>query len=254
MGPYRLSLLQAWLPGPDRRHGIRIDRQPVEIDPTDNRGVAIVPVGSFLMYRADKQVTSNPDHGNTTMFRPYSYILSTAYGSGVNAVGRSGSGYMTDALVLAARLDCAAASNLNLYGSLFTARRVSHGYGWGFIKPDRSGPSDLSAWGAGATPQVGHTGTVAFQSTDRYTDPVPSIPDNDLGWEINLGCDWNLLDSWTVSTLFGYWKPGRWFNYACIDRSVPGWNDPSAGNNWGVNPNRKIDPVFAVDVAMSVSF
>ena len=20
-----------------------------------------------------------------------------------------------------------------------------------------------------------------------------------------------------------YWKPGKWFNYACIDRSVPGW-------------------------------
>ena len=75
---------------------------------------------------------------------------------------------------------------------------------------------------------------------------APSIPDNNLGWEIDAGMDWQLLDKWTVRMIAGYWQPGRWFNYACIDKTVPNWDIPSAANRFGINPDRVIDPVLGI--------
>jgi len=56
---------------------------------------------------------------------------------------------------------------------------------------------------------------------NRYT-ASPNIPDRSLGYEIDTGFDWRLLEKWQIGMVFGYWQPGKWFNYACIDRSVPG--------------------------------
>ncbi len=40
------------------------------------------------------------------------------------------------------------------------------------------------------------------------------VPDGFLGWEINLGCDWKLLENLTLKTRYAYWQPGQWFNLA----------------------------------------
>jgi hypothetical protein len=87
-----------------------------------------------------------------------------------------------------------------------------------------------------------------------YTNPSPAIPDDSLGWEVNLGVDWKLLDWWNVGLSAAYWQPGRWYNYACIDRSVQGWNTPTQANSWGVNPDRKIDPIVGFNASLSVNF
>jgi len=63
-----------------------------------------------------------------------------------------------------------------------------------------------------------------------------------------------LLEGFTVGGVFGIWKPGKWFNYACIDRSNTGWKTPGAGNNWGVNPDREIAPVFSMEISVTGEF
>ncbi len=53
-GPAKISLLNAWTPGPDRRAGILIDRQPA----------------TFVWHP-----TFDRMHGNFDVFRPYSYLF-----------------------------------------------------------------------------------------------------------------------------------------------------------------------------------
>ncbi len=218
-GPSKLAFLWAWVPGPDRRHGIRIDRQ------ADIRFISAF--------------------SNVTLFRPYSLLLSYTYGGGNNSfTADSANGYMTDAHALGVRLDYAVASNLNIFATLFHAERISHGYGWGFVRPDY----------LTTAPQPRFSGVVQYLESDQYTSAAPSIPDTDLGYECDFGLGWKLLEGYTLSGTFGIWKPGKWFSYACIDRSVDGWKTPNPMNSFGINPERKIDPVFGMEVVMSADF
>jgi hypothetical protein len=209
LGPLKASFIYAWLPGPDRRHGVLIDRQPY-----------------FYGF------------ANNGLFMPYSLVMNFYYGGGLNLFNLNTDGYINDASIFAARLDYAVASNLNVSTGFCWADRASeNGYGWGFIRPAPNGSavqflnlSTINAAGTGA----------------------PSIPDNNLGWEIDAGVDWKLLEKWTVTMAAGYWRPGRWFNYACIDKTVPNWDNPSPTNRFGINPNRVIDPVVGIRILLNV--
>ena len=220
-GPAKLSVLHAWTPGPDRRRGIIIGKQPA----------AFVRHPNF-----DNHL------GNYDVFRPYSYVFSYNYGAGLNAYNLNGNGYLRDAFVLASRLDYAVACNLNLFGSFFYAQRTSHGYSWGCIGPN----AGLGAFGP--TPD----GNLNF-NINRYP-ASPNIPDKALGYEIDAGFDWKLLEGWTASLLIAYWQPGKWFNYACIDRSVPGWETGVPGNFFGTRPDRRIDPILGGGFALTFVF
>ena len=140
--------------------------------------------------------------------------------------------------MLGGRLDYAVAANLNVYGTFLWAERTSNGYGWGAIAPEN--------------PTTFPTGNLTFSINGAATSP--NIPDRALGWEIDAGFDWKLLEGFTASFLAAYWTPGKWFNYACIDRSVPGWNVPGPGNFWGTRPDKKIDPVFGAQFSAVLSF
>ena len=183
---------------------------------------------------------------NTSVYRPYSYLMVYAYGLGTHIQGDTGNGYVEDASCYGSRLDYAVASNLNLYGTFFWADRVGNSYGWGFLRP-----ATLAA-------QAAPNGTfypAVNGITSSYVGPVaagaqtnaPTIPDNNLGWEFDAGFDWKLLEGLTVNTTFAYWQPGRWFSYACIDKVVPAWNVPTVANNWGTDPSRTISPIFGID-------
>ncbi|MEW6115191.1 MAG: hypothetical protein AB1664_23880, partial [Thermodesulfobacteriota bacterium] len=69
-GPGKISFLYAFMPGPDRRGGALINKQPF------NQGAG---------------------QGAYDVFRPYSYLLGYAYGSGVNAFNITGDGYINAA-------------------------------------------------------------------------------------------------------------------------------------------------------------
>ncbi len=215
-GPAKVSFISAWTPGPDRRNSTLIDKQ----------SAAFVWHPTFDLFL-----------GNYDVFRPYSWLFTYNYGSGFNAYNLSLDGYLRDAWILGSRVDYAVAANLNVYGTFLWAERTSNGYGWGAISP------------AGAI----------FPSADlifniRGAFGSPNIPDRSLGWEVNAGFDWQLLEGFTVGFLAAYWQPGKWFNYACIDRSVPGWNVPTAANNFGTRPDKSIDSIFGSQVQMTLSF
>ncbi|MBI4965375.1 MAG: hypothetical protein HY913_19015 [Desulfomonile tiedjei] len=221
-GPVKVSLLSAYAPGPDRRAGGFIDRQ----------AAAFVRHDVF-----DRHLAS------FSVIRPYGYILGSDYGFGLNAYNLAGDqGFLRDAFVLGARMDYAVAANLNVYGSFFWARRTSDGYSWGCLGPNEAGFNDVII-----------NGNVDFTNLNRYP-ASPNIPDRELGYEIDCGADWKLLEGWTATIVLGYWQPGKWFSYACIDRSVPGWNAGTAGNNFGTRPGRTIDPVIGGEFSMQLTF
>ena len=211
LGPVKASFIYALLPGPDRRNGVLIDRQPY-----------------FYGF------------GNYGLFAPYSLLMCFYYGAGLDLFNLNTDGFMNDASVLAMRLDYAVASNLNMFANFCWADRASpQGYGWGFMRPAATG----------SAVQFLNLSTINAASAD-----APSIPDNNLGWEINAGMDWQLLDKWVVRVIAGYWQPGRWFNYACIDKTVPNWDIPLPSNRFGINPDRVIDPVLGMKVRLMVEF
>ena len=199
-GPAKVSFISAWTPGPDRRNSTLIGKQ----------SAAFVWHPTFDLFL-----------GNYDVFRPYSWLFTYNYGSGFNAYNLSLDGYLRDAWFLGSRVDYAVAANLNVYGTFAWMERTSNGYGWGAISP---------------------SGAI-FPSADLIfningASGSPNIPDRSLGWEVNAGFDWQLLEGFTVGFLAAYWQPGKWFNYACIDRSVPGWNVPTAANNFGTRPDK----------------
>ena len=219
LGPAKLSLLQVWTPGPDRRSGALIGKQP-----------------ALFIYH------SNYDRrlGNHGLLKPYSWLLARDYGSGLNAYTLSGWGYMRDALVLAARLDYAVAANLNVGLGFFRADRTSNGYSWGCIGPNA---------GRGAFPRT-PDGNINL-NLNRYRDS-PNIPDGSLGSEIMFSMDWKLLEQLVLGINVAYWKPGAWFTYACVDRSVPGWETGTPANLFGTSPMKDIAPVVGGEVLLTV--
>jgi hypothetical protein len=214
-GPAKLTLLHAWTPGPDRRNGGFIDRQPA----------------AFIWHPSFDRWFSNQ-----TLFWPYSAIFAWDYGSGLNAYNLGGWGYIRDAWVLAARLDYAVASNWNIFVSVIRPERTSKGYGWGCLSPASPTAPD---------------GNISFNFNGRAGSP--NIPDTSLGYEVNWGFEWQLLEGWRLWLQAGYWQPGNWFSYACIDRSVTNWNVPGA-ENFGTRPGKKIDPVYGGTIRFQVDF
>lgn len=226
-GPSTVSLLYAFMPGADRRAGKPIDKQPfVQSGPTGAYG----------------------------LFQPYTYLLGYAYGSGVNAFDLNRQGYINEAWVVAARLDYATAANLNVFASFLWAERSSHGHGWGYIRPAQKAAVTRTVNAAGnAADQVEWTPYVNYKDNNG-SNRAPSIPDNALGWEVTAGVNWKLLENLQLNILGAFWQPGKWFNFACVDRRVTNWDTPVAGNRWGANPARTIDPVMGAQVEISARF
>ncbi len=235
-GPAKISFLWAYYPGFDRRAGQLIDRQPT--------------ISSIFS-----------PNGGVNLYLPYSLLLGYNYGSGNASISRSSNhGFITDASTYGVRLDYAVAANLNAYATFLYASRVSQGYGWGWIwiRPDPAQPisSPVLQYGISGTPaptdQVAPTGNLKDLS---FRTGAPNILERDLGYEIGGGIDWKLIEGFTLAARVAYWKPGGWFKYACVDRRQPNWDStPTAGNMWGINPNREIDPIFGTRVAIQVDF
>ncbi len=227
-GPTKATLFWAWMSGPDRRHGVLIDRQGHALWLAPRNG----PIGTAG--DDNSLLNLHPNASNAGLFVPYSYLMIFNYGTGGNYFNIQGDGQVNDANIYAARIDYAVAANLNVWGSFLWADRVSHGYGWGFITPGAGGAN--------------------YNRLGDFNNPAPAIPDSNLGWEWNVGIDWGLLEGLILNTRFAYWQPGNWFKYACVSRTNAGWNNPGADPNFGTDPNRTIDPVIALEMALGLEF
>ncbi|HMK33513.1 MAG TPA: hypothetical protein VK463_00500 [Desulfomonilaceae bacterium] len=267
-GPSKFSFLYTWSAGPDRRGrgtgGGGAAGVPVQ--QIDRNGVIVFPGPSgFAAGTANakpgdtRQSTSFSDTG---VYRPYSYLAVYSYGLGTHINGDTGNGYVEDAYTLAGRLDYSVASNLNVYGSFFWAERASKsGWGWGFIKPVRFAPTMANN---GQITNELNAPVVAPGAVGIFYDTVhlfaPNIPDTNLGYEVDAGFDWKLLEGFLVNATFAYWQPGNWYKWACVDKSVPNWaigqNAANGGTpaNWGINPNRAIDPIWGMELKIAGEF
>jgi hypothetical protein len=233
-GPMKVSLFYARVSG--------IDRQ----------GTA---VGAASVIKDNEQISANLTNGQ--VFKPYSYLLIDGYGSGVQTgyVDRTGFGQLTAACVYAARLDYAVAANLNLYGTFMYALRPEGGYGWGYISPC------ITANDAGTDR---FTGQVQY-NIGGLTGTSPAIPNDYLGYEYNIGMEWQLLENYLLKVRYAYWQPGDWWKFACVSKDNPAWSNgingggagavaQSAANMWGINPDRAIDPIYSLQVILAASF
>jgi len=259
-GPAKLGFLFAWLPGPDRRHGIWIHNQPWDLG---------------LAGRA---------FSSTSVWLPYSLLMSYQYGAGLNMLNRNGEGFMSDAIVYASRLDYAVAANLNLYGTFFYANRQSHGWPWGVLtlaNDTTNGGGRVLVLGTQGKDSAGPTNFAPNALQNNFAVGAPNIPDDALGWEVNLGADWKLLEGLTLCMRGAYWEVGNWFKYACVDKtlanttivfntSTPGTGavvnaagitalSPYIGSTvpggaMAINPNRPIDPIWMFQAVMVVDF
>jgi hypothetical protein len=214
-GPAKISFLSLWSPGPDRRNGMYIDRQPA----------------AFV-----RHPTYDTRLGNYSLILPYSFLFAYDYGSGIHAYNLSGNGFIRDAFVLAGRLDYAVAANLNLFGSFFWAQRSSDGYEWGCLRPEISDDTPARATG---NVDFSRVSPGAYMSQNNRT---PNITERSLGYEIGLGFNWKLLEGLTCGINISYWAPGKWFTYACIDRADPNWNNDNQPR--GGTRDRSIDAVI----------
>jgi len=179
---------------------------------------------------------------------------------------------MTDAITYGLRIDHAVAANLNVSGSFFMAQRQSKGWGWGSLT--MVGPN--GGIGVPRVALLGGFGQLRAQflngnGTPGWTGGVvaPSIPDDNLGWEVTAGVNWKILEGLTINLRAAYWHVGEWFKFACVDKqfvstgtvlAVPNdgtYINPRAGDGpwgWGVNPSRNIDPIVMFQGVMTVDF
>jgi hypothetical protein len=244
-GPSKLTLLYAWASGNDRRAGFRDNiNQGTNVDPFSD-GTA--PAGITPRW-------TSTSLSNTSVFKPYSYLMVYQYGLGAFINADTRHGWVSDASVFAARYDYAVASNLNVYSSFFWADRVGNGYGWGFLVPRSTdaGPFPGNTFGL---VQQQYKGTFTAGGTNPTAGAQsPNIPDNNLGWELDWGFDWKLLEGLLLKATFAYWQPGKWFNFACVSKTNPGWTAPAVGNGWGIQPDRNIDAIWGIQAQIVGQF
>jgi len=252
-GPSKVSVIYAWLLGDDRRGGqftpaaagADMGQAALFVDFIDTRGTL----------RADTA-------SNTGVFRPYSYLMVYRYGLGMSVNKDTGYGYAEDASIWAARADYSVAANLNIFGSFFYADRQSKsGWGWGCIKPDLANinqTGQFRVWRQGIDTAPGAAAIPVGEGSFR--GGAPNIPDSQLGWEVDAGFSWRLLEGLTLDFTAAYWNPGRWFKWACVDKRIPNWYNVGATPlgagplAWGVNPDRTIDPIWGMEFAVRGEF
>jgi hypothetical protein len=96
-----------------------------------------------------------------------------------------------------------------------------------------------------------------------FTNPnIMAVPDHarDIGWEVDFGADWKLLEGLTWNNTFAYWQPGTWWSYAYPNTAnlyniTPRGTAPTANfAAASVNSGRKIDPLFAIKTELAVNF
>ncbi len=206
LGPAKLSLMFALASGP--------------VLNDDNR-LRNVPAGGFFQSDATPapfQPGANPKVYapwpiNYQALEPYEFLMFNTYAGGNNGgwnamdftyVGDE-HGMMSDGYCLAGRIDFALAANLNLWSSFIWAHRLERA-GTYFGQYQSSG-----SLASGSIPNLEKFYANAGRSFGTGND---YISDGFIGWELNAGTDWELLENVVFRFRYSLWKPGDYFKEA----------------------------------------
>jgi hypothetical protein len=186
---------------------------------------------------------------NGCYMKPWGYLMYYMYGAG-DGWDAAGYGQPTNFHHLGGRLDYAIASNLNL--------SAVYAYAW------RDNPTAYRLGGnyrIGAQQWTNEDIRLAQLGTFRGH----AVPDSarEIGWEIDLGINWKLLENLTWDTTLAYWKPGAWWSYAYPNTAhlyvvniVPNANPNTAAGEAAATfaVGRDINALFSVETRLMVAF
>jgi len=187
---------------------------------------------------------------NYQVLQPYSFLMFPTYGGGNNQFNRDGTGEMGDGFALAARIDYAAAANLNLWGSYIHARRVEKNgyYAGSFGSPTVATYPILSGYPTVAN-VVSPINAAAFKGQYGGGGNMnPFVDDDFIGWEAQAGVDWKLLENFSAQFAYSYWQLGPWFDQAY--QAFTGSQNGFTGS--GILVGR--DPIQAVRASLTIDF
>jgi hypothetical protein len=187
--------------------------------------------------------------------KDWGYLMYYMYGTG-DGWDAAGYGQPTNFQHVGGKVDYAVAANLNIFG-LFS-------YAW----RDQPNAYTLGGdWRGGIRPFTNDD--IAFQqgiigaASGRFAGQQ-AVPDHarEIGWEVDAGLTWKLLENLNWNTIFAYWKPGIWWSYAYPDtaaiyRANGGASIASSAANGPVATSRvgrNIDPLFATETSIMIKF
>lgn len=190
---------------------------------------------------------------NNCVMRNWAFLMYHMYGAGTGW-NASGDGQPVNLHHVGVRCDYAVASNLNTF--------LVYSRAW------RDQPNAFILGG-------NYSHTVARFSNDTmarqqglagFGAPVPglrAVPDHarDVGWEVDFGVNWKLLENFIWSSTFAVWKPGNWWAYAYPNTAEiyrrNGGRVPQAPLDMiGATTalGREIDPLIAFESSLKVEF
>jgi len=152
---------------------------------------------------------------NWQAMEPYNWLMFDIYGGGNQTFDgifvSDGHGFMGDGYVFAGRIDYAAASNLNCWATYTWAHRLEE-YSTLFGQYNSLG---LSAPGYATNANVANFAADAGRAPTGFAGaPYGYVTDGFIGWEVDAGVNWKLLEGMTAMFKYAYWQPGDWFREA----------------------------------------
>lgn len=177
--------------------------------------------------------------------KPWGYLMYYMYGTG-DGWDASGQGQPTNFHHLGARIDYAVAANLNLF--------VVYSYAW----RDQAVAYRLGGdWRYQA--QRWTNDDIRLSQNGTYRGQAVPESAGDIGWEVDFGHDWKLLEGLTWGATFAIWKPGNWWSYAYPNtaymyRQTAGAALTANETNATFNLGREIAPLFSAETRLNINF
>jgi hypothetical protein len=190
---------------------------------------------------------------SSTYVKNWAYLMYYYYGAG-NYWDGSGKGTPSNLHHVGIRMDYAAASNLNLFAV------------WSHAWRDQPNAFQLAGnWLAGALRFSNDTIlTIQGAGGAQTAAAHQAVPDHarNIGWEIDAGWDWKILENLTWNLTAAYWKPGNWWafaypNTAMLYRTQPRDGTPLlAGTITQATADlgRDIDPLVSLEMSLRIDF
>ncbi|MDQ7785877.1 MAG: hypothetical protein RDU20_23555, partial [Desulfomonilaceae bacterium] len=175
----------------------------------------------------------------------WAYLMYYLYGTGTN-FNADGYGQPTNLHHVGARVDYGPAANMNFW--------VTGAYAW------RDQPQAYRLGGSYALGIRPWTNDDLFRAQRGGVDrPVPDSA-REIGWEIDLGLNWQILEGLIWNSMFAYWQPGSWWGYAYPNTAAiyrgTGGAAIGAGNRVLAisGAGREIAPLILIETSLLINF